>query len=155
MLGDMAAPVAQSSFHAISVLATCSPLVTWISGFLSSCCCPGAPAPPPQHLQAPGPSVWMFLVSRALFLLQRPMHMFLLIGRSLLFPSFFRMPCFFPFPEDLNCLNFFFHAFLLFLKDSFWPCWLRASPPAFIKTQGSGAHPLPGAHPSPMLFSRT
>lgn len=151
----MAAPVAQSSFHAISVLATCSPLVTWISGFLSSCCCPGAPAPPPQHLQAPGPSVWMFLVSRALFLLQRPMHMFLLIGRSLLFPSFFGMPCFFPFPEDLNCLNFFFSCFSS-LPERFFLALLAAGvSPCFYQNQGSGAHPLPGAHPSPMLFSRT
>ena len=98
MLGDMAEPVTESFFHTVWFWPLV--LLSW----------PGFPVSRlpvvvrrPQHLlhgclQAPGASVWMFLVSQALFLPQHPMHTFLLIGRRFLFSSLFQNALFFCFP---------------------------------------------------------
>lgn len=136
------------------VLAACSPLMTWISGFPSSCCCPEAPAPPPRL--PPGPWSECLDVSR----LTGPVPP--TAPHAHVPPHWQEVPVFFAFSE---CLVFllslkiiialiFFHTFLLFLKDSFWPCGLWPSPP-FLSNQGLRARHLPGAHPSPLLFSLT
>ena len=151
MLGDMAEPVTESFFHTVSVLVACSPLVTWLSGFpspvivrrpsTSSAASPWSERRDVSHFTGPVPPT---------------------ASHAHVPPHWHEVPVFFAFSECLVCLLslkiiiafIFFHAFLLFLKDSFWPCGLWPSPPAFIKP-GIEGPPFPWCSPQPPVILRT
>lgn len=132
-------------FHTVSVLAACSPPVTWISSFPSSC----------RHLEAPAPLRSCLRSKRldASHLTPAPPA-----APHAHAPPRRQVPVFFACSE---CLGFFlslkivigliFHAFLLFLKESSWPCGLWPSPPAFIEP-GTEGLPSPCCSARPPVF---